>query len=197
MSLLEADVGREVDDEAVVESIRPPTGVAALAPAAGVGRGPVSGLDRRGRRRRFQHHKFLESARMDRELAREAHGGLQPGSLKSALSINRALLNMSNQRFVVLAIGVLLLVVGLAALRFPTSLPDFDQWGFQINCGSGFQGNLTQATVADSRGTRFTDQCHAAIATRRAWAVPLAAAGAVLLSGLLLIPPRQHSTNFE
>jgi hypothetical protein len=103
---------------------------------------------------------------MDRELAREAHGSFQPGSLKSVLSINRALLNMSNQRFFVL-------------------------------CGSGFQGNLTQATVIDSRGTQFADQCNAAIATRRAWAVPLAAAGAVLLCGLLLLPPHQHSTNFE
>ena len=51
---------------------------------------------------------------------------------------------MSNQRLVILAVGVLLVMGGLFALRFPVFLGDFDQWGFQINCGSGFQSALTQ-----------------------------------------------------
>jgi hypothetical protein len=99
------------------------------------------------------------------------------------------LLNMSNQRFVVLVAGVALLAAGLLALRFPVFLPDFDPRGFQINCGSGFQTALTQAGVADSTGSHFVDQCHTAIAVRRSWAIPLALAGALLLGALLARPP--------
>jgi len=133
---------------------------------------------------------LLESARMDREMAREMPRGFQrPGRH----SIMAALMNMSNQRFAILGVGVLLLTVGLLALRFPVFLSDFDHWGFQINCGSGFQSALTQASIADSAGTHFVDQCHTAIAVRRAWAIPLAVGGALLLIGLMVSPPRQGS----
>jgi hypothetical protein len=140
-----------------------------------------------------QHHPeepgFLESARMEREMAREMPQSSQQRSQKSAMSIKAALMNMSNQRFLVLTAGIVLLVGGLLALRFPVFLPDFDQWGFQINCGSGFQTALTQAGTADSAGTHFVDQCHTAIAMRRAWTIPLAAAGALLLTALMVRPP--------
>jgi hypothetical protein len=139
-----------------------------------------------------QHHKdglgFLESARMDRELAREM---ALPRTQESRTSIMTALLEMSTQRLLVLGAGVLLLTVGLLALRFPVFLSDFDQWGFQVNCGSGFQSSLTQAGIADSAGTHFVDQCHTAVAVRRAWTIPMTVAGALLLSALLLIPSRQ------
>ncbi len=79
---------------------------------------------------------------------------------------------MSTPRLLILMTGVLLLVGGLLALRFPVFLSDFDQWGFQINCGNGFGSEWTQAATADAAGTHFVDQCHAAIAIRRAWTVP-------------------------
>jgi hypothetical protein len=56
---------------------------------------------------------------------------------KSATPIITGPANMSNQRLVILAVGVLLVMGGLFALRFPVFLGDVDQWGFQINCGSG------------------------------------------------------------
>ena len=144
----------------------------------------------------YPHHPgFLESARMEREMAREMHQSSQRRSQNSAMSITTALANMSTQRFFAFVAGVLLLMVGLLALRFPVFLSDFDQWGFQINCGSGFQSNLTQAGIADSAGTHFIDQCHRAITMRRAGAIPLAVAGALLLSALLVRPSRQHSAN--
>lgn len=84
-------------------------------------------------------------------------------SEKSATPIITGLANMSNQRLVILAVGVLLVMGGLFALRCPVFLGDFDQWGFQINCGSGFQSALTQAVIADSAGrTHFVDRCHTA-----------------------------------
>jgi hypothetical protein len=136
---------------------------------------------------------IFESARMDREMAREMGQNSQRRNKKSV--IGTALANMSTARLLILVVGVLLLVGGLLALRFPVFLTDFDQWGFQINCGSGFGSDWTQAATADSAGTRFVQQCHAAIAMRRAWAVPVVAAGAVLLSALLLTPTRRHSAN--
>src|SRR5262249_14455136 len=99
-----------------------------------------------------------------------------------------ALMNMSNRRFLVLVVGVVLVVGGLLALRFPVFLSDFDQWGFQINCGSGFQSALTQATAADSGATNLVDQCHTAIAVRRMWAIPVTLAGVLLLGGLMMGP---------
>lgn len=139
----------------------------------------------------FDDLGFLESARMDREMARELHQSAR--SRRSGISITAALMNMSNRRFRTLAAGLLLLTVGLLALRFPVFLAGFDQWGFQINCGSGFAGSFAQAGVADSAGTHFVNQCHTAVAMRRGWAIPLAAGGALLIAGLLVIPARQPS----
>ena len=79
-------------------------------------------------------------------------------------------------------------------LAIPVFLAAFDQWGFQINCGSGLHSDVAQAAMADSAGSRLIDQCHTAVAMRRAWAWPLVAAGAVLLGGLLVIPPRQRDS---
>ena len=134
---------------------------------------------------------FLESARMDREMVRErGDTGRQP----APLSITAALLNMSNQRFAILIVGAAVLAVGLLALRSPVFLPDFDLWGFQINCGTGFHSDYAQAVIADSSGGRFVDQCRTAVATRRDWAIPVVAAGALLLCGLMAIAPRQRAT---
>ncbi|WP_232070357.1 hypothetical protein [Mycobacterium noviomagense] len=157
--------------------------------------GPASSLEVDGRPHSVPNLGFLESARMDREMAREI-GQRSRRSQKSALSITTALLNMSTQRFVVLGAGVALLMVGLLALRFPIFLADFDQWGFQINCGSAFHGSLAQAGIADAAGSNFVDQCQSAITMRRTWTIPLTAMGALLLTALLVITPRQRSANF-
>jgi hypothetical protein len=137
---------------------------------------------------------FLESARMSRELAREMP---LPASQNPRASILMTLLTMSTRRLLVLGAGVLLLAVGLLALRFPVFLSEFDQWGFQIKCGTGFHSSLTQASVAGSTGAHFVDQCHTAIAVRRYWATALAVAGLLLLGALVVIPRRQHPANIS
>ena len=105
--------------------------------------------------------------------------------------------DMSNQRSVILAAGLSLLMVGLFALRIPVFLGDFDQWGFQINCGSGLRSAFSQARIADSTGTHFVDRCDSAIAVRRAWSIPLAVAGGLFLSALLISPSRGRSANVQ
>jgi hypothetical protein len=84
---------------------------------------------------------IFESARMDREMAREMGQNSQRRNKKSA--IGTALANMSTARLLILMTGVLLLVGGLLTLRFPVFLSDFDPWGFQIDCGTGFESDWT------------------------------------------------------
>ena len=46
------------------------------------------------------------------------------------------------------ALSVVMIVVGLLALRFPVFIDVYDQWGWQIKCGTGFGTDLTQAASA-------------------------------------------------
>lgn len=74
-----------------------------------------------------------------------------------------------------------LLIVGLIALNFPVFLDDYDQFGFQIKCGTGYATELTQA-AATAGQDNFVDQCETALLMRRMWTIPL-----VAISGLVLL----------
>jgi hypothetical protein len=215
MSVWPAAPTHKSEQELVAESVPPPIEIAASTAAVPpqptrrsihstrvgvVGNRPVPAalpLDLRSP----QHHPrdlgLFESARLEREMAREMHLSSAPPNQQSPMSIAAALARMSFRRSLILATGILLLTGALLALWFPVFLSDFDQWGSQITCGSGFQSTSTQAGIADSAGTHFADQCHTAIAMRRAWTIPLVAAGILLLSALLVRPSRQHSTSAE
>jgi signal transduction histidine kinase len=77
-------------------------------------------------------------------------------------------------------VSAVVLVIGLLALQFPVFLDDYDQWGWQIKCGTGYISDLTQAaaTVGDKN---FVDECETALLVRRMWIVPLVVLGAVVL----------------
>lgn len=75
-----------------------------------------------------------------------------------------------------------LVVFGLIALNFPVFLDAYDQWGFQVKCGTGYSTDLTQA-AATVGPDNFVDKCETALLVRRMWAVPLVAiCGLVLLA---------------
>ena len=79
-----------------------------------------------------------------------------------------------------IACGVLL-IIGLIALNFPVFLDAYDQWGFQIKCGTGYVSDLAQA--ADSVGQHnYVDKCETALLLRRLWAIPL-----VTISGMIVL----------
>lgn len=215
MSLLAAAMTHTSEEEAVAESVPSPIGAAVrhierqdLRHNVSRGKRPArigtseesptpssTPPDRGARPRPAPAMGFLESARMDREMARESSAAGYARSQNSPLSITAALLNMSNQRFVILVVGIALLTVGLLTLRSPVFLSDFDHWGFQIDCGTGFHGNFTQAAMAGSTGGRFVDQCQTAVASRRGWAIPLTATGALLLGGLIAVAPPRPRTS--
>ncbi len=100
-----------------------------------------------------------------------------------------------------------LLAIGLLALRFPVFLDDFDRWGVQIKCGSGFGAEPIQASVADefnaqhpelaTSTTRYTERCEQSLTVRRSWAIATAAIGGLILSWLVitLLKPQRPPGN--
>jgi len=71
--------------------------------------------------------------------------------------------------------------IGLLALNFPVFLDAYDQWGFQIKCGTGYATDLTQAAAAVGQHN-FVNECETALLVRRLWTIPL-----VAISGLVLL----------
>ncbi|MEO8815528.1 MAG: hypothetical protein ABI307_03430 [Mycobacterium sp.] len=95
-----------------------------------------------------------------------------------------------------LMISLVLLIGGLVALAWPTALDSYDQYGIRVKCGNGYQSQLLQAEVGDQTGARepaggpsatpapatdYVGQCRSAVAQRRWLAIPVAAAGFVML----------------
>ncbi|MGE2722835.1 hypothetical protein [Mycolicibacterium celeriflavum] len=82
-------------------------------------------------------------------------------------------------------IAAIVLAGALLALNFPVFLDSYDQYGFQIKCGTGYLSDLTQAT-AIAGDADYVDQCETALLTRRLWTIPLALlGGAALLAALV------------
>lgn len=79
--------------------------------------------------------------------------------------------------------GALLVVTGLMALWWPVFLSQYDQYGMQINCGRGYNANLTQAATAG--GDDVVAQCGTALLVRRLWAIPTAVIGWAILTILV------------
>ena len=82
-------------------------------------------------------------------------------------------------------LSVVMIVVGLLALRFPVFIDAYDQFGLQIKCGTGFGTDLTQA-ASRHRGN-YVGQCETALMLRRMWAIPMVAIGSILFAGLILV----------
>src|SRR4051812_50116704 len=73
-----------------------------------------------------------------------------------------------------------MVATGLLALNFPVYIDVYDQFGFQIKCGTGYFANLTQA--AEASGGDYVGQCETAVMLRRLWTIPLVAIGSILLA---------------
>ena len=94
---------------------------------------------------------------------------------------------MTNRGLWILAFGAALLGAGLLALNFPVFLDVYDQYGRQVNCGTGYISDLTQAQFAgQTENAGYVNECQSALATRRAWAIPVATVGLLIISGLLV-----------
>ena len=74
-----------------------------------------------------------------------------------------------------------LVAIGLIALNFPVFLDAYDQWGFQIKCGTGYATDLTQAAAVAGQHN-YVDKCETALLVRRMWTIPL-----IAVSGLVVL----------
>ncbi len=81
--------------------------------------------------------------------------------------------------------GLLLAVIGLAALLYPIYLDQYDVYGIKITCGNCLRSNLGQAAQADGHDT--ARQCGTALLVRRAWAISAVAIGWLLIADFLAI----------
>jgi hypothetical protein len=99
---------------------------------------------------------------------------------------------MSARAWYIAVGGAILMAVGLFALRFPVLVDGYDQWGWQVECGSGFVANLTQAENAAVDGADFVASCRDALLTRRLWSIPLIALGAIAVLAVLLTATVAH-----
>ena len=82
-------------------------------------------------------------------------------------------------------LSVVLIGGGLLALNFPVFIDTYDQFGFQIKRGTGFQTNLTQA--AEAGGGDHVRQCETALQVRRLWAIPTILLGSMLLATITFV----------
>ena len=90
-----------------------------------------------------------------------------------------------HRAFYVGVLAVALIGAGLLALNFPVFIDAYDQFGFQIKCGTGFGTNLTQAAAAS--GGDYVGQCETAVMVRRLWTIPMAAIGSILAAVLIFV----------
>jgi hypothetical protein len=78
-----------------------------------------------------------------------------------------------------------MVATGLIALNFPVFINVYDQFGFQIKCGTGYFANMTQASEAT--GGDYVGQCETALMLRRLWTIPLVAIGSILLAVIVFV----------
>jgi hypothetical protein len=99
-----------------------------------------------------------------------------------------------NLRRLILLVGAVALVVGVIGLLVPVSVPGPDNGS--IGCGSGLAQDSSAAQQADHNNpanlpilnqviphTNYTAQCQSAVSGRRAWTIPVALVGLVVIAG--------------
>jgi hypothetical protein len=106
-----------------------------------------------------------------------------------------------NSRRLILLVGVVVLVAGVIGLFMPVSVPGPDNGS--IGCGNGIASDQSAAQQADNSNpanlpilnqliphTDYVKQCESALSSRRAWAIPVAVVGLVVLAGSFVIGGR-------
>lgn len=111
---------------------------------------------------------------------------------------------MSTRRLILL-VGAVVLVAGVIGLLLPVSTSHGDQGS--VGCGTALVSNMSDAHAANDKNggnipilnqvlphTDYVAQCESALSSRRAWSIPLAVIGAVLVAGALLVPGRRPAS---
>jgi hypothetical protein len=102
-------------------------------------------------------------------------------------------------RRLVLAVGAVILLVGIIGLLVPVSVPDAH--GGSLGCGNAAISNLSSAQEANNKSVAsipilnqviphadFVAECHSALSSRRSWTIPVAVIGVIALIGAFFGP---------
>lgn len=105
-----------------------------------------------------------------------------------------------NARRLILLVGAIALIAGVIAALVPVSVPGPEG---SIGCGNGIAADTSAAREADSRNpvnlpilnevvphTDYVTQCQSALSSRRAWAIPVAVVGLVVIAGSFFVGGR-------
>jgi hypothetical protein len=106
-----------------------------------------------------------------------------------------------NLRRLILLVGAVALVVGVVGLLVPVSVPGPDNGS--IGCGNGLAQDSSAAQQVDNSNpanlpilnqviphTDYTALCQSAVSGRRAWTIPVAIVGLVVIAGSFFVGGR-------
>jgi hypothetical protein len=106
-----------------------------------------------------------------------------------------------NLRRLILLVGAVVLVVGVIGLLMPVSVPGSDNGS--IGCGSALASDSSAAQQADNQNpanlpiinqvlphSNYVAQCESAVSSRRAWTIPVAVVGLVVIAGSFFVGGR-------
>jgi hypothetical protein len=104
-------------------------------------------------------------------------------------------------RRLILLVGAIVLIAGIIALLVPVSASGENG---SVGCGNAIAGDLSTARDKDNGNlanlpvvnqfvphTNYVSACNSALTTRRAWSIPLAVVGLLVMGGCLLVRERQ------
>jgi hypothetical protein len=110
---------------------------------------------------------------------------------------------MNWQRLILLA-GAVALIIGVIGLLVPVSVPGPDTGS--IGCGNGVVMDLSAAREANNNNlanlpvlnqiiphSDYVAQCQSAVSGRRAWTIPVAVVGLVVIAGSFFVGGRAAS----
>lgn len=99
-------------------------------------------------------------------------------------------------------VGAIILVAGIVGLLVPVSVSGGD--GQSVGCGNALISDLSGARAANDQGvanvpvlnqivphTDFVALCESAVSSRRAWAIPVAVIGALVVVGAAFVGSRR------
>ncbi|HZA10671.1 aminopeptidase [Mycobacterium sp.] len=106
-----------------------------------------------------------------------------------------------NLRRLILLVGAIALIAGVIALLVPVSVSGAN--GQSIGCGNAIASDLSAAKAADDQTganvpilnqviphSNYVAQCQSSLSSRRAWSIPLAVIGVVVIAGSFFVGGR-------
>jgi hypothetical protein len=109
-----------------------------------------------------------------------------------------------NLRSLLMVLGAVALIIGVAGLLVPVSVSGPN--GENIGCGNAIAQDLSGARAADEGNianlpvlnqviphTNFVAECQSAVSARRTWTIPVTIVGVVLIAGGFFVGGRAGS----